>query len=73
MTSDEMKDAGIALDDWKLPIFKRHLKTHGYKFTNHGELAKGMLLLKVKTTNLEALLHVIEAAQLECAKKGTKQ
>lgn len=28
-----MKTAGVVIDDWKLPIFKRHLDGAGSKYT----------------------------------------
>lgn len=36
--SQQFKEAGIAIDRWKLPIFKRILVEHGYNFTvQHAE------------------------------------
>lgn len=64
--------AGIAIDDWKLPIFERHLAQSGYTWTtNTGALVKGTLFLTVDTPNGEALLEVIKAANAEAAR--TKQ
>lgn len=61
------KTAGIAIDDWKLPIFERHLRQAGYPFTNAGKLTAGTLVLKVETINLEALAVVVKAANDEAA------
>jgi hypothetical protein len=61
-----MKTAGIAIDDWKLAIFKRHLDAAGYVYTEHPGLTKGTLLLKVQTDFIAPLKTVIEAAQKEC-------
>jgi len=36
-----MKKIGIALDEWKMPIFERHLKQAGYSFENSGLLTTG--------------------------------
>jgi hypothetical protein len=33
-----MAKAGIAIDDWKLPIFDRHLTQAGYSYANRGEI-----------------------------------
>ncbi len=51
-----MITAGVAIDDWKLSIFERHLRGAGYAYTRHPGLSAGTLTLKVKTENLEALL-----------------
>lgn len=62
--------AGIAIDEWKLPIFERHLRQSGYAFENAGPLAFGTLLLRVDTNNLEALRGVLEAAHDEAKQTG---
>lgn len=61
-----MKTAGIAIDNWKLPIFRRHLKGAGFEFTEHPGLTADAMILKVKTDLIAPLQRVIEAAQLEC-------
>lgn len=61
-----MKTVGIAIDDWKLPVFKRHLDRAGYAYTEHPGLTKNTLLLKVKTEFVSDLQPVVEAAQKEC-------
>lgn len=61
-----MKTVGIAIDDWKLPVFKRHLDRAGYRYTEHPGLTKNTLLLKVKTEFVSGLQPVVEAAQKEC-------
>lgn len=64
---------GIAIDDWKLPIFGRHLSQSGYVFKNAGELCASTLLLQVETENAEALAGVINAANTEAAMTGAPQ
>lgn len=64
-----VKRVGIAIDPWKLPIFERHLKQSGYLF----ETVKAhddMMLLKVETENVPALVIVIKAANSEAARTG---
>lgn len=61
-----MKTIGIAIDSWKLAIFKRHLKINGFAFTQSPGLTPEMLLLSVKTESVGKLQRVVEAAQLEC-------
>ncbi len=61
-----MKTAGIAIDEWKLPTFKRVLEGAGYTFTKHQGLTTDTLLLKVKTDSISDLQPVIEKANKEC-------
>lgn len=65
-----MRKAAIAIDEWKLPIFERHLKQAGYAFENAGHLTAETLVLKVNTTNLAALGEVVKAANNEAARTG---
>lgn len=60
------KIIGIAIDSWKLPIFKKHLDQDGYVFTEHPGLTEGTLLLKVKTDFVHTLQPLIKAANDEC-------
>jgi hypothetical protein len=59
--------AGIAIDDWKLPIFKRHLDAAGYSYTEHPGLTKDTLTLKVTCEWVHKLTPVVQAANDECA------
>jgi len=61
-----MKTAGIAIDNWKLPTFKRILEGAGYEFTQHPGLTEGTLLLKVKTEFIADLQPFVEQANREC-------
>ncbi len=64
------KKAAVGIDDWKLPIFRKHLDAAGYKYeepvplTTDGET----LILKVHYEWVHELQPIIEAAQRECAK-----
>lgn len=62
-----MSTAAIAIDRWKLPTFRVHLKGAGYSYTKHPGLTPEMLILRVTTNNLAALAKVIEEAQADCA------
>jgi len=62
--------AAIAIDDWKLPIFERHLRQAGYQFRNAGSITAGTLVLRVETANAVALGEVVKAANTEAAKTG---
>jgi hypothetical protein len=60
------KVAGVVLDDWKLPIFKKHLDAAGYKYEEPVAFTEGALILKVNYEWAHKLQPVIEAAQQEC-------
>ncbi len=57
--------AGIAIDDWKLPIFERHLQQAGYSFDQGVKLTAGTLFITVETKSREALEAVVRAANEE--------
>ena len=65
--------AGIALDDWKLPIFRKHLTDAGYSYVDAGEMMPGVTLLHVDYTDQTHLAGVVQAANNECARTGKPQ
>lgn len=72
MTSKTMK-AGVALEKWKLPIFKRLLDQAGFTYTEHNGLTPDAAWLKVDVSaeRMQTLQTVIRNAQHECrASKG---
>ncbi|MGV0961868.1 MAG: hypothetical protein ACOYB1_18740 [Limnohabitans sp.] len=60
-----MSNAEVLIDDWKLPVFKKHLDNAGYAYTEHPGLVKGTLTLKVKYEWVSELKPIIEAANKE--------
>jgi hypothetical protein len=60
--------AGIAVDNWKLPIFRKRLKDAGYEYQDGGALTGETTLLTVETDNTLALQKVLEQCQRECRK-----
>ena len=62
-----MKVAGVVIDDWKLPIFHRHLGAAGYVYTQHPGITQGTLTLCVQYEWVSKLKPIIEAANEECA------
>lgn len=52
--------AGIALDNWKLPIFRKLLTEAGYEYEDGGPLTAASTLLTVETDNMLALKAVLE-------------
>lgn len=61
------KTAAVVLDDWKLPIFKKHLDLAGYKYDGPIPFTHGTRILKVSYEWVHELQPIIEAAQRECA------
>ncbi len=60
--------AGIAVDNWKLPVFRKLLEAAGYAYQDGGPLTGEATLLTVETTDVLALKGVIEKCQAECRK-----
>ena len=60
--------AGLVLDDWKLPIFKKHLDTAGYEYEEPIPFTSGTSLLEIPYLQVELLRLVLENAQRECSK-----
>lgn len=61
-----MKTAGVVIDDWKLPIFKRHLDAASCEYTENPGITAGTLTLRVKYDWVATLKPIIEAAEREC-------
>jgi hypothetical protein len=64
--------AGIAIDNWKLPVFRERLTDAGYEYTDGGPLIGDTTLLRVETDDLPKLATVVAACQAECAKQKGK-
>lgn len=60
--------AGIAIDDWKLPVFRKRLTEAGYEYVDGGALTSSSTLLTVETDNILALRTVLTNCQIECAR-----
>lgn len=67
---NDMIKAGIAVDDWKLPIFERHLTQAGYAYEKREGLVPGTCLLAVSTENPTALAETVRKASDEAHKTG---
>ena len=66
------KRIGIAIDAWKLTIFRRRLEAAGFTWTEHAGVAK-TLLLRVETDQLHKLKETVEAANTEAATVSHKE
>jgi hypothetical protein len=58
--------AGIGVDNWKLPVFRRRLAEAGYEYADAGSIGGDATLLTVKTTDVLALKKLLERCQAEC-------
>lgn len=58
---------GIAIDSWKLTIFKRRLDAAGFAFQENPGVM-GTLLLTVEVESKDKLLEVCKAANIEAAR-----
>jgi hypothetical protein len=66
------KKGAVAMDDWKLPIFKKHLDAAGYKYEEPVPFVNQTLILKVHYEWAHKLTPIIEAANRECAELKRK-
>lgn len=64
------KTAAVVVDDWKIPIFRKHLDAAGYKYEEPVKFVNDTSTLKVRYEWVHKLRPIIEAAQAECAEKG---
>ena len=62
-----MKTAAVVIDDWKFPIFEKHLNAAGYAYEKQPGVTKSTLTLHVKYEWVADLKSIIEAANTECA------
>lgn len=65
--------AGIAVDNYKLPVFRRRLKEAGYQYRDGGALTGDTTLLTVETDNMLALKKLLEKCQNECRRDAQGQ
>lgn len=68
-----MAKVGIAIDNWKLPIFERHLTQAGYAHQWTPGLTKdtGLITVELERASLAATLHpIVKAANDEAARTG---
>jgi hypothetical protein len=62
-----MKKAAIAIDSWKLEIFKRHLEGAHIAYSVTDGLAKDMLFITLRYNWVADIQPIVEAANKECA------
>lgn len=57
--------AAVAIDDWKLEVFKKHLDDAGYRYEQLPGLTAGTIILKVSYDRIKDLAPVVKAANDE--------
>lgn len=65
----KVQKAGIVVDDWKLPTFRKRLKKAGFDFVEVGPFTKGTTVLTIETADVLRLKGVLERCHSECARK----
>lgn len=63
------KNIAIAIEIWKLKIFKKHLDKAGFKFKKNPGITSDTLLLTVETTKVAELAEVVKSANTACARQ----
>lgn len=61
-----MKKAAIIIDEWKLPIFEKHLEEARYLYEISPGITPSTLILTVKYEWVSKLQPVVMAANEEC-------
>lgn len=61
-----MKTAIVVIDDWKLPIFRKHLDEAGYTYIEQPGIMPDTLFLKVQCKRITKLQKIVEKSQHEC-------
>lgn len=57
---------GIFVDNWKLPIFKKHLDSANLLYTENS-ITEGATMIKVSCNTIEGISMLIMTAEKECA------
>ena len=67
------KVAGVGVDDWKIPIFRKHLDASGYTYEEPVPFVDGTSIIRVHYEWVHKLKPIIEAAQRECAEQKARE
>ena len=59
-------NVGIAVDNWKLPTFRKNLEEAGFQYTETPAPDR-ITLMKVETDHVALIKEVIEESQRECS------
>jgi hypothetical protein len=61
-----MKIAGIVIDGWKAPVFRRHLDAAGFYYEEFAGPLNDQRTLRVSYEWVHKLQPIVEAANAEC-------
>lgn len=61
------KLAGVTIDSWKVPIFKKHLDAAGYKYNKEKQFTATTVVIQVHYEWVHELQPILQAAAQECA------
>ena len=64
-----MKQVGIAIDSWKLPIFDKHLRRAGIAYDVCNGLTEDTRLLTANVERIADAQPIVEAANAECRRR----
>jgi hypothetical protein len=64
-----VRRAGITLDNWKLPVFRKALTDNGFDYEDGGAVTADITLLLVETDDIKKLGSVLFDAAAECARQ----
>jgi len=75
MSDENIKRIGIAIDKWKLKIFKKVLNEAGYAFTEKPGMTKNtlMLYIEIPESEVNKLADVVAVANNRAAKSKSKR
>lgn len=62
-------NAAIIIDDWKLPIFEKHLNDAGFAMKKGVGPTTGTLTIIVEYEDQRRIQAVVQSAQNECARR----
>lgn len=65
--------AGIVLDNWKLPVFRRMLNEAGFSYEDGGAVTHDTTGLIVQTDDIVKLTTVVKKCRDECAANKGKR
>jgi hypothetical protein len=65
--------AGVIVDDYKLPVYEKHLKRDTWTYEKKGHLTPGITVLTVDFNDQHALKATLERAEHEYQRGKTLQ
>lgn len=66
MSQPNMRNIGIAVDNWKVEIFRKHLKQNSFVYQRFPGVTPGTTMFKVKADDFNRIKNTVHAANAEC-------